>query len=215
MSSVNLNLSSSPIRLCTRIFILALGISSCVISKTIDEAQIDRSFSTNQPCEAPCWYGLEVGKKTSNVELMETLQHLPFVQTDTVKIGPFVQYECPTHFDDHCGQITIGNDGTILEIRFNVAYNLTIGEVVDKLGVPDYFVYNAPHPEVAIGCIVLLHWVNKRIAVSYFSKTWDQPCHDLSEGQKIPRDLQVTEIVYSGKRDFKPDCCMPWPGLDK
>jgi hypothetical protein len=49
--------------------LLGIFIGGCVIlessgnkSKFPEDARVDRSFVTGQPCEAPCWYMLRLGR---------------------------------------------------------------------------------------------------------------------------------------------------------
>jgi hypothetical protein len=63
--------------------VLGLTLASCDGNPALDDPLADSSFLTQQPCAAPCWYGLEPDKSTAD-DVIAALRKLPFVDSGTI-----------------------------------------------------------------------------------------------------------------------------------
>ena len=65
-----------------------LALASC----NRGDAGIDRSFITDNPCAAPCWYGLKL-ESSGLEEYRQKLTELPFVEQGSVGQQYFCQFD--------------------------------------------------------------------------------------------------------------------------
>ena len=194
-----------------------------------DPRLVDQSFVTGQPCQAPCWYGIEPGQ-SNQTEALNKLNTLSFVDNTKIRISKnvrFFDYLDVTEIDFNCvfpngkmcGFILSVND-IVKSIYIYIQYPLPLKSAIDKLGAPDYFLYNpySPHGD---GCMVSFHWPKKRITlinVDYYSQ---QICQDIEDGKVFNPDILITEVQYESEEIASRDVCekrrcMIWPGfLDK
>jgi hypothetical protein len=185
-----------------KLFFLILGyvflIAACKATPTPESPLADRSFITDQPCAAPCWYGLEIGKSTEE-DIYKVIKQLPFVDqtdirefqtnygdiTDLKNIGFRCVYKPEAGF---CGGLTVYK-GKLAGIGTTIDYKLTIGQVANKLGRPSHIKRFTVGVEI-LRCDTTIYWEDKSIAV-YYSEKWDS-CP--SAKTKINRDCsRVTE----------------------
>ena len=179
----------------------------------------DRSFVTGKPCEAPCWYGLKLGESTLE-DIRRTLPELPFVdssQTYEQLIGNLGPNE--KAFDVHCtyskekefcATLVTSKDGKLSKIAINVAYELTLQMVLEKLGVPKFYTVG-PYPNEDI-CHVVIYWPEKNIAASINDSPRERLC-TRTENEKIDLDSQITSLIYTdiSVQDQQKYDGLPWP----
>ncbi len=197
---------------------------------TLEASLMDRSLLTDKPCPAPCWYGLELGKSTK-AEVLATLQTLSFADPKTIResassywdytananmaatvIG--IDYRRPTPSSLGCAGFTIYHD-TLVEIFLSPNYTLTLKEIVDHLGPPDYV--GAPILMDRTTCQLMFMWVKKQILMKQSEPIGKTLCDAVRAGQRLDPNLIVDEIEYmlppwlalapEEGRDH------PWPGF--
>jgi hypothetical protein len=190
------------------------------------EGPIDRSFTTSQPCAAPCWYGLELNKSTDS-EVLAQLRLLPFVnqatirRSDHVAIGSFqdaseIDYDCVVPSDGMCGFLVL-SDGKLRMISFVLKYDLTLRSVVNQLGTPDWIRYD-PYTPHGQGCMLDLNWPEKGITVRHIDEDSTALCDRLSSGHALDPAIQATEVHYLTdsaifSRPSQCGTCIDWPGF--
>ncbi len=196
---------------------------------TLDASQMDRSFLTDKPCPAPCWYGLEL-RKSTKADVLTTLRTLSFVNPDTIQenaIGYWdrssrknlsatvigVDYRASNQ--QSAGLIVANN--TLLSIGISPNYPLSFGQVVDHLGPPDY-VSAITEPDRTI-CHLELIWPNRQIVVGRRELNGQQLCEAMRTGKSLDPNLIVEEIHYELPQWFTeipaPGRDHPWPGFAK
>jgi len=92
-------------------------------------------------------------------------------------------------------------------------YDLTLVEVVDMLGLPDYLDYYPPHPEIP-GVNIDFIWTEKNISTSGHLIRIDQT-EALQANIGLPRTLPIMWILYtvSDRFDSPPSGVrIQWPG---
>ena len=206
------------------IILVLSGIIVAGCANSSNDTRIDRSFLTGKPCEAPCWYGLELDKANED-DVRQTLKTLPFIDQTTMRewtapwlgdwsakeIHPNCVYPVPA--TTGCVGLLIYND-KLKQIRMSIAYELTFGTVVEKLGPPDYMSYDIYHPEVG-GCVIDLGWTTKGIDVEYLDTRDESKCKSIKKGNGVDRSTIVSGLFYySVKEGFKStEGLFPWTGF--
>lgn len=212
------------------LFIL-LGLTVALVGcKSILSTQeprfVDKSFITRQPCEAPCWYGLELNKSTE-AEVDAKLSELPFVDQNTIRkwnnvnFGDFsnaieINYGCPEPKGQICGVFVLSDD-LLKIINLRIQYELRLDTVIDYLRPPAYINYSpyTPHQQ---GCMLIMDWPDQRISARSINGDSYQLCHEIDIGNGIDPTANVTDVYYMVKEAFlSRQCekykCPPWPGF--
>lgn len=168
-----------------------------------EDPKVDRSLITGQPCEAPCWYGLNLGESSID-EIRLTLQNLVFVDnTKTLEqsinnLQPnkklFIIHCVYLTREYDCGSLETSEDGKLAKIHLSVLYPLDLQTLINKLGTPEYYNVFGPSPNLS-GCLIYLYWLQKNI----YAQINDEPGNELCEKAKnseVPLDLQIDAIRY-------------------
>jgi hypothetical protein len=163
---------------------------------------VDRSFTTGEPCEAPCWYNLKLGVSTTS-DVRSTLAKLPFVDQATFYEYAYDTNELVFGFDctyyhvpggGGCGVLETSQDGKLKRIFISVQYNLTLQEVIKKLGVPKFYT-TTPSINKDI-CLVEIYWPESNIEVSIEDSPRKRLCKN-SKNEKIDLDVQIKSLIYA------------------
>lgn len=184
----------TSLRLIRRIVILVVVylLVGCVTD------QIDLYFSKDTECSAPCWHDISPGE-TTEAEAESILRSLSFVSQLDFKTSsnqgvtvarwqftPSMTYGYATFKNAVLQHLTVRPSG------------LHLGEVIDRLGIPDHIVAGyEPVEEVVYD--IELYYPTKGIAVTVS----DSPMGALSDAQRMTRDLKVTDIQYFAPTDLK------------
>jgi hypothetical protein len=205
--------------------LLLLMLVSFSCSRIRFDPEADQSFLTDQPCSAPCWYGLSPGESTK-AEVLETLKELPFVDDTSIKeygtrwgkddSAQDIRFGCRHPRERFCGSALISED-ELKVLGLSANFPLDMEAVVNKLGPPDFIDYGGYHPEVG-GCVVLLQWPDQGISASYLDTNNDRVCRSIKAKNGIPPDTQVESLSYSvpDAFDSKPAAGglrIDWPGF--
>jgi hypothetical protein len=192
-----------------------------------EDPLIDRSFVTDQPCSAPCWQGIKINQSSSD-NVITILHNLPFVEQSSIVVKRIKQgngqgdrritFDCSHPTQRRCGEITLTND-KVISIWLSVEYPLTLKEVVDKLGVPDYVTFDLYHPDVG-GCIITIEYPNMGIAMRSVDTRSERACNGLEKGEGLNPKIRVDELRYqSPVEPHESSCtepgCVRWPGFEK
>jgi hypothetical protein len=154
------------------LLVLLLILSGCTGPADTD-ASVDRSFLTDEPCAAPCWYGLVPGKSSKD-DALRVLAELPFVNQATIREESYELYgrertAITCQFKNQSGfgvGITIYDD--IVQQIALAPHGLSLEDVAQKLGDPDnvrtpFFGYERSYT-------VELFYVQKGVQVQSFQK---------------------------------------------
>ena len=194
---------------------------------TLDADRVDRSLLTDQPCPAPCWYGLELGKST-RADVLATLRTLSFADPDTIQENAVGYWDRFSHKSlaatviganyrssrQQSAGLIVAND-TLLSIGIFPNYPLSLAQVVDHLGPPDYV--SAIMGLDRTTCYLELIWLNRQIVVGRTELNGQQLCDTLDSGKSLDPNLIVEEIHYELPQWFSeipaPGRDHPWPGF--
>jgi hypothetical protein len=204
------------------LIMLAVAINGCSKSTTDEAALIDRSFLTGEPCEAPCWYGLEIDK-SSKEDVIAKLDQLPFIDHSTYHEAGTVwmkdegareiQFKCIASKTICGGALT--SDDVLKQMWFHVGFDLSFKAVADKIGSPDFLDYGPFNLEG--GCRIILWWEQEGIAVDSVDEASDEKCRSIANGNKVTPSLKVRLLIYFAEGGFglPGDCCprISWPGF--
>jgi hypothetical protein len=190
-------------------------ISNTLPTATIDNTLIDKSWLTDEPCKAPCWYGLEIGKTTQS-EAKILITKLSFIQSANIKEQKsygknksdiLLDYYLPCKNVNHsCSIITFRND-ILVSIYLIPNYEITIGEVVDELGDPDLTDIG---PVVPNGCIADLIWIQRQMVIRLYENSdaslFKKNMYDtLKEAEYKPSQILLVEsIIFKIPEDITP-----------
>jgi hypothetical protein len=203
------------------IILLLLTTASCS-----NEDLVDRSFLTDEPCQAPCWYGL-ILDQSSEEDLLDTLSKLQFIDQESIRLSRgysilgddnavIADWRCLDHITNLCGGAQLAH-GTLKVLWYSVGYSLPFSLVVEKLGPPEYIEYGPYHPDVG-GCQFTLIWPSIGILTRNIDDRTDFHCRAIETGKGIKKNLNVQAIFFLPPENFGaevPGCCkrIEWPGF--
>jgi hypothetical protein len=229
-------LSKYASTLFNNIFLITLLLSLCgcgiirpteiIPSATLDETAIDRSLLTDEPCRAPCWYGLVIGQSTKE-EVIETINNLSFINHSSIVfdnkssyMDPITHKQLPT-LRIYANYYHLGNDVAYFEILDNIlvkisispTYSISFLEVVKHLGSPDYIVA-IPDTRSKV-CKVNLIWAIKNINIWRYLENGISICDSINQGDKINPHNIIDYINYevTDSRIPREGSDLPWPGF--
>jgi hypothetical protein len=206
-----------------QILLLTIILSACSTIKK--DGSGDQSFLTDEPCAAPCWYGIEPGKSTEE-GVMKTLVKLPFIDPNSIKeygtvwqgddSAKSIMFNCIYPKITDCGEALVSGD-KLRRLRLPNTYSLTFYSAVSKLGPPSYISYGVFPP--AGDCVVSVDWPNHGVSISNISNKEGNLCQTLPKGQKVPPNTKVIDIFYFEKLNSdKPiknrNNTLEWPGFE-
>jgi hypothetical protein len=104
------------------------GLRGGTPTPTVNLSLVDMSMITDQPCAAPCWYGLEPGRSTRE-QVLVTAKSLVFIdpgemqeqpyyykgQSQSWVTGTFIRLQCRRAGDGPCAGVLL-YDGILREI---------------------------------------------------------------------------------------------------
>ena len=186
-----------------------------------EDARVDRSFISGQPCDAPCWYDLQLGISTID-DIRSKLTQLPFVDqltllessigTNGSKMGFYfdcVYYNPP----GSCGMLETV-DGKLSKIVTSVQYPLPLETAIDRLGVPKYYIVDTSSTED--NCFLSIYWPEKSIITVVEENSRKRHCSEIKT-EPIDTNLQINTLIYSliNTQDEKHYEIRPWPNAAK
>lgn len=215
--------------------LLAWGAGGCNIvaqtpTPTLMASLMDRSVLTDQPCVAPCWYDLELGKSTTT-EAIVTLKTLPFLAANTIHEeadgywDPTIHNDVPsllvsaecTQPQQQCVGLEFVND-ILMGVGLFPNYSLSLREVVTHLGPPDYV--GADMDRSNTMCNLALIWIKRQTTIRHFdrsSQTRQKLCQSVQTGESIDSALTVDVLYYDLPQQFadipQAGFHRPWPGF--
>lgn len=172
---------------------------------------MDKSWLTGTPCEAPCWYGLELGKSTYS-EVLITIKSLSFLnparfnennwdypdyESGEFYPGKMVSIDCKTPNYHVCVSMRFKED-TLEDLFIDLNYDIQLGEVVEILGEPDGF-SATPTGVEDHDCLLKLYWLERRIIIFHHQNRDELPdlCQIIKDNENlIPSDLLVDTVNY-------------------
>ena len=140
--------------------LVCLSIAGAACASDASPAPRDDSFLTGDPCQAPCWYGLELNRSDPE-DVRSTLRTLPFVDATSIITRPtgwydsqdaiLIEYKCVGQPEATCGGVLV-SEGIIVRLSLPVQVPITLRDAVDRLGQPDFV--SAGPPAVSGNCLV-------------------------------------------------------------
>jgi hypothetical protein len=182
-------------------------------SQNFNPSEIDKSWATGVPCEAPCWYGLTPGLSTLQ-ELSEKVGQMSFINESGIRTDQYERWNgvtmeqihtihvpCINPVNQTCAFLYAKENQIIDEIILLPNYEITFIDFVSEFGNPDFIAYNRSTVE-AKGCSVSLIWKTRMTGISFEEERYLLPFgNDLCDkvrnaGNKVPPELPVQTIVY-------------------
>jgi hypothetical protein len=200
---------SLRLQLCLIVAFMIPSIMSCrILGATSDDAiefpsdrRVDRSFVSGQPCEAPCWYGLELGK-ASFEEIRTTLSSLPFINSEGIREYEsnssgemsFITNCVYSSPDEDCIWIETSADGTLRQITLKIYYPLTLESAIRQLGKPSYYISDPISGKDA--CTIHVYWPNASISAILETAPKERYCIG-EKSEKVNLGDQIKLLIYT------------------
>lgn len=168
--------------------------------------KVDRSLITGDPCGAPCWQGIVPGESTTVENITSTLDNAPFVertythQFDSNDSADVYWISSLSDQSDSAGHIFVTASGEVSYIFVKwLEYELTIQELIDSMGAPDWvylishdaFEGIGPPPPTCYETEVL--WLDQGVRVMIPRLSEDQVSPD---GRLVTPDTRVISVFY-------------------
>ena len=178
---------------------------------TLSPELMDHSWLTGIPCSPPCWYGLEIGKTTPE-EAQEKINQLSFIEANVTKWDNIsVPLYCKGQNYYYCAELRF-DDNILSEIGIFPNYEITLKEVVDAIGPPDFLSYSPISPEgFRRDCVIHIYWLERKMDVFYADTRSDKECEKLISSGNKPSPTMHIQGVWIWNFDIKYD--IPWTGF--
>jgi hypothetical protein len=159
-----------------------------------DELQeMDVEIGISESCLPPCWYGLIPYESTTD-EVRATLSELEIVEAQSIEYSysedgdkVIVQYKSALVDSSLYGGRLEIIDGILNQIEIVVEYELSVQELLDVLGEPDFYEI-VPYGGESTDVVVRLLWLDNGLLVSL---------PEFPPGTRIGPDMLVKRMVYS------------------
>ena len=182
---------------------LILVSCSSLGSKTIDPTEhptlVDQSWLTDQPCVAPCWHSLVPGK-SSQIEAIAIAKGLSFLDNKNVKLdgATGASFFCIEPPSEIC--VAMGFEhGMLSNFWIYPNFQITLEQVVNKLGPPDSFFFSYKDPE-STNCSLSLFWIKRQMILGHSESqqgSQDELCDLISKRMgKIPKGVLIQGVNY-------------------
>jgi len=181
----------------------------------------DRSLLTGSPCDLPCWQGIVPGV-TSSVEAIEILQGLPYVKKGSVKQSGTAEVGgCTWQWRTSGKRILPGmtwQNGTVDTITLGLNYELSVIEIMDRLGVPEAISTITGGTPERWYWIVTFYYPNQGIELKAFTSEFENQLEPSTEvgivSLFIPRSMEerVDDIEKEIAAPLPENFLMQWKG---
>ncbi len=191
----------------------------------LDESLADRSLLTGEPCEAPCWQMLELGKSTKS-DVIAKLRDLTFINASTIGEAPSTYwYLDPVQAVSairvhancivpkrHCVGLELVNN-QLVAVRFVPNYTLLVKDLVDRFGPPD-FVRPVLHQD-GRKCLLFYTWEMRQILARSSIPDGKDRCESIEDGHGLDKNLNIIGVRYElpGAFYFERQDGQEWPGF--
>ena len=178
---------------------------------TLSPELMDRSWLTGLPCSPPCWYNLKIGK-TTLYDAQEKINQLPFIDSKLTEWkNPFLSFFCREQNIDRCVILRFDNN-ELSEIGIFPNYEITLKDVIDEIGPPDFLSYSPISPEgFRRDCVIHIYWLERKMDVFYADTRSDKECEKLISSGNKPSPTMHIQGVWIWNFDIKYD--IPWTGF--
>jgi hypothetical protein len=105
-----------------------------------DKLLDDSSLITGDPCEAPCFQGITVGKTTfiDGIDIIKRNATFKDLQNKEATTDQPALAQWNTTTGEFCCQMIAAPNGMVESITLRLAPKITVGQVVEKFGEPPY-----------------------------------------------------------------------------
>ena len=176
--------------------ILMLGLASLYLSYRLGIfAEPDRSILTDEPCAAPCWYGITPGVSDLE-EVRQSLATNPHVDQASIReqqgTGDMVQVDwLERGLFSGLGLLSLRND-VVERIDLRMRYKITLGQVVEKYGPPEKVA--AWYARAAgTAYYIRLYYPSKGLLFLVDTRPRASP---LGDTDVITEDMVITDVLY-------------------
>lgn len=173
---------------------------------------MDRNWLTNQPCRAPCGYGLEIGKSTIG-DAQEKLSRLSSFDSNVVKQdnSDLLVY-CKEPNSRLCASLSFENE-TLSRMIIYLNYKITLKEVVDIIGPPDSLSTgpNSQGGAFITDCRARFYWIDRQMEIIYMDSDSYTVCKKIENAGYKPMSSMVIHQIWIWEIYEK--IGIPWSGF--
>lgn len=176
--------------------VVSCSTKSDLIDPTKYPDMVDHSWLSGEPCLAPCWQRLELGRSMRQ-DAVAIVRNLAFIQAqDSVISEKSEAFLCRTPSSVETCVVMGFNENILSHLELSINYPLTLEQVVERIGEPDGF-YASMDAEGSI-CTIDVFWPASKIRVSISRSNSPPICDSMnSKKGKFPKSIQVNYIYYS------------------
>ena len=201
-------------RLChTLVMTVSLAFLAGCAKSEPSPVEMDRSPFTGNPCSAPCWHGLVVGK-SSESDVRSTLSTLRYIdpksiqyiprttalglQPDSGAQGVEIYANC---IQPHRPCLTLNvADGVLAQIDMSLNYSISAREAIADLGPPDYVGTQLMGAET-VTCQVEFICYSKQLVLNSEPSSWHSSdpkdfCVIVQDTGKTTTNLVISDVSY-------------------
>jgi hypothetical protein len=202
-------------------------------SSTLPPPQVDTCLFTYNPCVAPCWFGLELGKSNKD-EVLTVLQDISFIDPKTIDeilVGywdpiqeeniqaKLITADCVQPKNRQCIAITVAKDNLKI-IGLIPHYGITLDDLVDHLGGPDYAQNVLAYPINEYECSIRFIWKEKQIITSHPENNKEVCRNLLSEKEINASQIDLARSITYFLPEYieftiESGNVFPWIGFEK
>lgn len=128
------------------VLLAAAFLSACAPAPTLrnDQYLKDDSLLSGEPCAAPCWRGITPGQTSwaAALTILEddsSISNIERIQPDPNLPARLVDFN-DAKGGTRCCRMFSNNGETVSSVLTLLAPTMTIGQIIDKFGEPDYYV---------------------------------------------------------------------------
>jgi hypothetical protein len=179
----------------------------------------DQSFISGEPCGAPCFYNIEL-LTTSGDEAKDILGNLSFINPASIieednvydEDSYYIKYSCSEDLTELCGYIGVSSYQMVTGMGHKVFYRLSLADVVDKYGTPDFSYKNAAYSGTD-QCEIVVYYVDQNFAVEIIEDGDTGLCQDFGDTETLNGDLQIDWVYYNFINEEIAANMIEWQGL--
>ncbi len=179
----------------------------------------DQSFISGEPCGAPCFYNIEL-LTTSGDEAKDILENLSFINPASIieednvydEDSYYIKYSCSEDLTELCGYIGVSSYQMVTGMGHKVFYRLSLADVVDKYGTPDFSYKNAAYSGTD-QCEIVVYYVDQNFAVEIIEEGDTGLCQDFGDTETLNGDLQIDWVYYNFINEEIAANMIEWQGL--
>jgi hypothetical protein len=173
---------------------------------TLEPIFMDKSILSERPCALPCWYGLFVGKSNKD-DILKTIPMLSFLDKNSLNESDSGYFDYISGINQAAREISVSwnkpharwgrflvYNNILVEISYMPNSKLTIDELINYIGYPDFVRAYPGSPEGMEGCSIFFSWKNKQLDILHYQSTGRDLCKQANTENIIDKQLSIDGV---------------------